>query len=74
MQTFVALGNTVVVIEHNLDVIKTADWVVDMGPDGGVNGGQIIAEGSPEKVSEINESYTGNFLKNIINNKFKKTA
>ena len=45
-----------------------------MGPDGGVNGGQIIAEGSPEKVSEINESYTGNFLKNIINNKFKKTA
>jgi len=74
LQTFVALGNTVVVIEHNLDVIKTADWVVDMGPDGGVNGGQIIAEGSPEKVSEISESYTGNFLKNIINNKFKKIA
>jgi len=74
LQTFVALGNTVVVIEHNLDVIKTADWIVDMGPEGGVNGGQIIAEGNPEKVSEIANSYTGNFLKNIINTKLKKTA
>ena len=62
------------VIEHNLDVIKTADWIIDMGPDGGVNGGRIIAEGYPEKVSEIEASYTGNFLKNIINNKLKKTA
>jgi len=74
LQTFVVQGNTVVVIEHNLDVIKTADWIVDMGPDGGVNGGQIIAEGSPEKITEINGSYTGNFLKNIIENKLKKTA
>jgi len=74
LQTFVTQGNTVVVIEHNLDVIKTADWIIDMGPDGGVNGGQIIAEGNPEKVSEIEASYTGNFLKNIINNKLKKTA
>jgi len=74
LQTFVTLGNTVVVIEHNLDVIKTADWIIDMGPDGGVNGGQIIAEGNPEKITEINTSYTGNFLKNIINNKLKKTA
>jgi len=74
LQTFVSQGNTVVVIEHNLDVIKTADWIVDMGPNGGVNGGQIIAEGSPEKIKEINTSYTGNFLKNIINNKLKKTA
>jgi excinuclease ABC subunit A len=74
LQTFVSQGNTVVVIEHNLDVIKTADWIVDMGPDGGVNGGQIIAEGSPEKVSEIEASYTGNFLKNIINNRYKKIA
>ena len=49
LQTFVVQGNTVVVIEHNLDVIKTADWIIDMGPDGGVNGGQIIAEGNPEK-------------------------
>ena len=74
LQTFVTQGNTVVVIEHNLDVIKTADWIIDMGPDGGVNGGQIIAEGSPEKISEIQASYTGNFLKNIIINKLKKTA
>jgi len=74
LQTFVAQGNTVVVIEHNLDVIKTADWIIDMGPDGGINGGQIIAEGNPEKISEISSSYTGNFLKNIINTKFKKTA
>jgi len=65
LQTFVVQGNTVVVIEHNLDVIKTADWIIDMGPDGGVNGGQIIAEGNPEKISEISSSYTGNFLKNI---------
>jgi len=74
LQTFVTLGNTVVVIEHNLDVIKTADWIVDMGPDGGVNGGKIIAEGNPEKISEIADSYTGSFLKEIINTKFKKTA
>ena len=74
LQTFVIQGNTVVVIEHNLDVIKTADWIIDMGPDGGVNGGQIIAEGNPEKISEISSSYTGNFLKNIISTKFKKTA
>ena len=74
MQTFVVLGNTVVVIEHNLDVIKTADWIVDMGPDGGINGGKIIAEGTPEKVSETNGSYTGSFLKGIINTKLKKTA
>jgi len=74
LQTFVTQGNTVIVIEHNLDVIKTADWIIDMGPDGGVNGGQIIAEGNPEKISEIEVSYTGNFLKNIINNKYKKTA
>jgi len=74
LQTFVVQGNTVVVIEHNLDVIKTADWIIDMGPDGGINGGQIIAEGNPEKITEINGSYTGDFLKNIINSKLKKTA
>ncbi len=74
LQTFVFAGNTVVVIEHNLDVIKTADWIIDMGPEGGVSGGKIIAEGSPEKITEINGSYTGDFLKNIINSKLKKTA
>ena len=74
LHTFVATGNTVVVIEHNLDVIKTADWIVDMGPEGGSEGGKIIAEGSPEKVAEIEKSYTGKFLKNLVNNKMKKTA
>ena len=67
-------GNTIIIIEHNLDVIKTADWIIDMGPEGGINGGQIIAEGNPEKIAEIAKSYTGNFLKNIINNKLKKIA
>lgn len=55
-------GNTIVVIEHNLDVIKTADWIVDLGPEGGSNGGEIVASGSPEEISDANESFTGNFL------------
>jgi excinuclease ABC subunit A len=59
-------GNTVVVIEHNLDVIKTADWVVDLGPEGGDKGGEIIATGSPETVSENKASHTGRFLKSIL--------
>ena len=63
LHTFVALGNTVVVIEHNLDVIKTADYIVDMGPEGGVKGGKIIAEGKPEEICKIKNSYTGQFLK-----------
>ena len=67
-------GNTVVVIEHNLDVIKTADWIIDMGPEGGADGGKVIAEGSPEKVATVDSSYTGKFLKNLINGKMKKTA
>ena len=74
LHTFVALGNTVIVIEHNLDVIKTADYIVDMGPEGGVNGGNIIAEGKPEEICNIKESYTGEFLKSMLNNKFKKIA
>jgi excinuclease ABC subunit A len=56
-------GNTVVVIEHNLDVIKTADWVIDLGPEGGAGGGRIIAEGTPEQVAEAAGSYTGRYLK-----------
>ena len=59
-------GNTVVVIEHNLDVIKTADWIVDLGPEGGSGGGQIIAEGTPESVATVNNSHTGMFLKKIL--------
>jgi excinuclease ABC subunit A len=75
LQAFVNTGNTVVVIEHNLDVIKTADWIVDMGPEGGINGGKIIAEGTPEKVSETKGSYTGEFLKKILfKDTMKKTA
>ncbi len=59
-------GNTVVVIEHNLDVIKTADWVVDLGPEGGSGGGQIVAAGTPEEVAEVVGSHTGHFLKGIL--------
>ena len=62
----VARGNTVVVIEHNLDVIKTADWVIDLGPEGGSGGGQIIAEGTPEQVAEVEISHTGRFLKPML--------
>lgn len=59
-------GNTVVVIEHNLDVIKTADWIIDMGPEGGDKGGRVIAEGTPETVAAIPESYTGQFLQHVL--------
>ncbi|WP_420599863.1 excinuclease ABC subunit UvrA [Neptuniibacter sp.] len=59
-------GNTIVVIEHNLDVIKTADWIVDLGPEGGVKGGMIIAEGTPEEVAENSASHTGRFLKSML--------
>ena len=59
-------GNTIIIIEHNLDVIKTADWIIDMGPDGGVKGGNVIGEGSPEKVATIKKSYTGKYLKKIL--------
>ena len=59
-------GNTVIVIEHNLDVVKTADWVIDLGPEGGVNGGTIVGCGTPEELSKVNGSYTGQFLKPIL--------
>ena len=59
-------GNTVVVIEHNLDVVKTADWVVDIGPEGGSGGGQIVAFGTPEEITNIGNSHTGNFLKSVL--------
>jgi excinuclease ABC subunit A len=59
-------GNTIVVIEHNLDVIKTADWIIDLGPEGGNKGGKIIAEGTPEKVARVKGSYTGHFLKPLL--------
>ncbi len=59
-------GNTVLVIEHNLDVIKTADWIVDLGPEGGTKGGQIVAAGTPEQVTKVKESYTGQFLRKLL--------
>ena len=59
-------GNTIVVIEHNLDVIKTADWIIDLGPEGGDQGGQIIATGTPEQLMEEPGSYTGKFLKKYL--------
>src|SRR5487761_1146492 len=60
-------GNTVIVIEHNLDVVKTADWVIDMGPEGGSRGGQVIATGTPEQIAQADDSYTGQFLRKILN-------
>ena len=59
-------GNTVLVIEHNLDVIKTADWIVDLGPEGGLRGGQVVAAGTPEQVARVEASHTGAFLKPLL--------
>ena len=59
-------GNTVVVIEHNLDVIKTADWVIDLGPEGGEGGGRIVAEGTPEQIAASAASHTGRYLKRVL--------
>ena len=62
------------VIEHNLDVIKTADYIIDMGPEGGNLGGTVVAEGTPEEVAECPDSYTGAYLKKILNNKYTGQA
>lgn len=67
-------GNTVVVIEHNLDVIKTADWIVDLGPEGGDGGGTLVAEGLPEDICEVKESYTGKYLAAMLKSKRKKAG
>jgi len=66
LHRLVDAGNTVVVIEHNLDVIKTADWIIDLGPEGGDLGGQVIAEGPPEDVAAVAHSYTGQFLTRVL--------
>ena len=66
LQKLVDRGNTVLVIEHNLDVIKSADYVIDLGPDGGSHGGEIVVSGTPELVAECKKSYTGEFLKKIM--------
>jgi excinuclease ABC subunit A len=72
MQRLVETGNTVLVIEHNLDIIKVADWIVDIGPEGGNKGGMIVAEGIPEEVAEVPGSYTGHYLKQIFNKEAAK--
>jgi excinuclease ABC subunit A len=66
LHELVNTGNTVAVIEHNLEVIKTADWIIDLGPEGGDGGGRIVAEGTPEKVAKVKESYTGQFLAGLL--------
>jgi excinuclease ABC subunit A len=66
LNRLVDAGNTVLVIEHNLDVIKSADWVLDLGPEGGAAGGELIASGTPEQVAEVERSYTGNYLRRVL--------
>ena len=66
LDKLVQKGNTVVVVEHNLDVIKTADWIIDLGPGGGDKGGWIIAEGTPEQISKSKKSLTGQFIKKVL--------
>ncbi|MDH5739661.1 MAG: hypothetical protein OEY77_04985, partial [Nitrospira sp.] len=66
LQKLVSAGNTLVVVEHNLDVMKSADWIIDLGPEGGAAGGQIVAEGRPEQVAKITASHTGRFLAKVL--------
>ena len=67
LQQLVDAGNTVLVIEHNLDVIKTADHIIDLGPEGGDQGGYVVAQGTPEAVAQVPESYTGQYLRRVLN-------
>jgi excinuclease ABC subunit A len=66
LNSLVEKGNTVVVIEHNLDVIKSADWIIDLGPEGGNKGGELIGAGTPEDIVKIKRSYTGQYLKKLV--------
>jgi excinuclease ABC subunit A len=66
LQGLVDKGNTVIVIEHNLDVVKTADWLIDMGPEGGTGGGAIVGTGTPEQLTGVDESHTGRFLRRVL--------
>jgi excinuclease ABC subunit A len=68
LNSLVDRGNTVIVIEHNLDVIRSADWIIDLGPEGGSGGGTIVAEGTPEAVAKSKASHTGKFLADILAN------
>ena len=66
LQRLVDRGNTVIIIEHNLDVIKLADWIIDIGPEGGRNGGQILSAGTPEQVAKSKKGFTPQFLKQVL--------
>jgi excinuclease ABC subunit A len=72
LQELVRRGNTVVVIEHNLDVIKSADYLIDFGPEGGTGGGQVIAKGTPEEVAEVEKSFTGQYLAKMLKKRLKR--
>lgn len=74
LHELVESGNTVIVIEHNLEVIKTADWIIDLGPEGGDSGGEIIAAGTPEDVAKAARSYTGQYLKPLLKKQQRATA
>jgi excinuclease ABC subunit A len=74
LDRLVESGSTVVVIEHNLDVIKTADYIIDLGPEGGDRGGKIVTAGTPEEVAQVPESYTGQFLKKVLAKKNEQNA
>jgi excinuclease ABC subunit A len=74
LNRLVDAGNTVVVIEHNMDVIKTADWIIDLGPEGGDEGGRLVAAGTPEQVAVVKESYTGQFLRPIVTPERRRPA
>jgi excinuclease ABC subunit A len=74
LHELVDTGNTVVVIEHNLEVIKTADWVIDMGPEGGDGGGEVVGIGTPEDIAANPRSHTGRFLKEVMERRPQRTA
>ena len=74
LERLVDSGNTVIVIEHNLDVIKNSDWVIDMGPEGGFRGGTVVAQGTPEQIAKASGSYTGKYLAQILKNSTSKAG
>jgi len=74
LQRLVTLGNTIIVIEHNLDVIKSADYIIDLGPEGGEHGGRVVAAGTPEEVARSRRSHTGHVLRPLLNGRLAKNG
>jgi excinuclease ABC subunit A len=74
LQELVGTGNTMIIIEHNLDVVKTADWVIDIGPEGGDGGGEVVGVGTPEDIANINASWTGRYLKPMLEKVAERNA